>query len=235
MSKFRVNSQRAKNAELLIIVSGVLSILSLISNGLEYWLLHSVSNGANVTMEQANFNDMRQLVIALVEILVFIFSAITFIQWFRRAYYNQETKFSFMATTNGWVSGAWFIPIYSLYRPFQLMKEIYQNLEEFLEKTALGESKRSRLQIVGWWWGLWVFANISQNIVTRVSSRVDQVDSLMYLSFTSMIVDLIYIVLAFLTIKMIRNYNEMELILLSTSDDVEYNTSKSDQLLDSNM
>lgn len=236
MNKLRLNNTRAKTAEKLLIVSGVFTLISIFSNSLEYILLNNVLKGGTVTMEQANMNDMRQLIIGVLQTVVYIFSIITFIQWFRRAYYNQEVKFSQMESTNGWTSGAWFIPIYSLYRPFQLMKEIYRNAENFIVKHALGEEKPNRFTTISWWWALWIIANITSNVVTRMSIRNDDLSTLANLSMASVIVDIIYIPLTILAIKTIRNYNEMELLILSSEEDgIRVHSSNDTDLLDANI
>lgn len=235
MEKFRANSQRAKSAEMLIWASAGLSFVSLITTFFfEYRVYSNAQQGIYITMDDAQLYQIKDLALLVLNVGIFVFSAITFIQWFRRAYFNQELKFS-MTTTNGWTSGAWFIPIYNLYRPYQLMKELYENVEHFLTKNKLDEEKRSRFVILGWWWGLWITLNISQNIVSRISMRSEALDVLQSMSLVSMIIDLLYIPLAYLTVQVIRNYNEMELVFLTNAGDVEASNRQHSELLDAGL
>ncbi|MCE3295229.1 MAG: hypothetical protein K0R65_943 [Crocinitomicaceae bacterium] len=231
MKKFRENSQRAKMAEILIWVSGGLSLVGLITNFMEYRIYANANQGVFISMDEAQSFQITEVIVAILTVGVFIFSAITFIQWFRRAYFNQEMKFS-MTTTNGWTAGAWFIPIYNLYRPYQLMKELYENVESFLIKNQLDETKKSNFAVLGWWWGLWITLNIAQNIVTRVSLRSESLDVLQSLAVASMAIELLYIPLAYITVKVIRNYNEMELVFLSNAGETGSGTKENSELLD---
>jgi hypothetical protein len=235
MKKLRFNEQRAKTATILVWICGGFTLLSMISTIFEYILLNDISNGVQITMDQANANDLRQLAISLIRAAFFIASTVTFIMWFRRSYYNQEIKFGNMNSSNGWTAGAWFIPIMNLFKPYQLMKELYFNAEFFVDKHKLLETKAGRIVILGWWWALWIVVNMSQNAINRISRNAEQLSTLKSLSIASIIVDVIYILLVFLAVKVIRNYNELEVAIINSSDDLEQNIAKNSELLDASI
>ncbi|AYN04196.1 DUF4328 domain-containing protein [Flavobacterium sp. 140616W15] len=134
MEELRPNEQRAKNAMLLIWIVLSINIVSLISNFLQYNLLHTVANGGFITPDEANANDSTQQIILIIYLIFFIISGVTFIQWFRRAYYNLHLKVDNLSHSEGWAAGCWFVPIISLYRPLQIMKELYNDSDFYLSK-----------------------------------------------------------------------------------------------------
>lgn len=160
----RENSQRAKNAILVFWVLLGVSVVSVISTYMEYNLLEKISKG-NFTMDEAETNDRRQLVISLVELGVYITGIVVFIMWFRRAYFNLQEYFN-LKEVNGMAAGAWFIPFMNLWVPFRMMKEIW-NYTQAKSTEGDAEPKYESTAILGWWWFFWIAGNIIGNIVAR--------------------------------------------------------------------
>jgi hypothetical protein len=205
-------------------------IISAISTFFQYLLLKSVAEGYSITTEAANSNDFRQSIIAILFAILYLFSVVFFIQWFRRAYFNQEIKFKSMASTNGWVSGAWFVPIMNLFKPFQLMQEIYENAESYLLDKKLIDEKKSRKSIIGWWWGLWIGTGVLSRISSSFLGSADDLGELIASTLFSIFMVVIFIPLSILTVKTIQNYNEMELLLEKEIDNQGYNKINGDLL-----
>lgn len=233
MKKLKTNSTRAKIAEISLWICGVLFILSLFSNILEFFLFKNAQDGIMVGFEEVEKNNLRQIIISFTQGFAFIFSSVTFILWFRRAYYNQEAKFEYMYSSNGWAIGSWFVPILNLFKPYQLMKEIHQNLQEYFVKNHFGELKLYDPKIIDMWWGLCLFLNISQGIVRIILLKSAFPERLMKISIAFIIIDILHILLTYLTIKIIRNYNQMELIILKQRENIDFMSYKNKDLLDS--
>ncbi len=226
----RPNANRAKLATTFIWIVMGFQIISTISSFFQYLLLKSVAEGNTITPEAANSNDLRQSIIVILFAILYIFSVIFFIQWFRRAYFNQEVKFKTMASSNGWASGAWFVPILNLFKPFQLMQEMYENAENYLLGKKLIDEKKSRKLIIGWWWGLWIATGVISRASNSFENSSNSLDELIDSTVFSMFIILIFVPLSILTVKTIQNYNEMELILEQESDEALHNKSNGDLL-----
>ena len=226
----RPNANRAKLATTFIWIVMGFQIISAISTFFQYLLLKSVAEGYSITTEAANSNDFRQSIIAILFAILYLFSVVFFIQWFRRAYFNQEIKFKSMASTNGWVSGAWFVPIMNLFKPFQLMQEIYENAESYLLDKKLIDEKKSRKSIIGWWWGLWIGTGVLSRISSSFLGSADDLGELIASTLFSIFMVVIFIPLSILTVKTIQNYNEMELLLEKEIDNQGYNKINGDLL-----
>jgi len=230
METLRPNEQRAKHAIILIWIVLAMDIASLVSGYFQYHLLQTVANGGEITTEAANANDSRERVIAIVHMVANLVSAVTFILWFRRAYFNLHQKVGNLSQPEGWAAGAWFVPIINLYRPYQIMKELYVETKEILFRTGTG--KDFSTAALGWWWTLWIISNILGQFVFRYSLRAKTIDELITSTVAGMVSNIIGIPLAIITVKIISDYAKVEPLLLNAyeiGDDMETRVQEQDQ------
>lgn len=95
MNTIRPNEQRANIAILLIWIVLAMELISLISNYFQFNMLQSVQDGNTLPMDEANANDTRVQLLSVLYLVVYIISGITFIMWFRRAYFNLHNRVEF--------------------------------------------------------------------------------------------------------------------------------------------
>lgn len=221
MESLRPNGQRAKIAIMLIWIVLTVEIISLLSDYLQYDLLQTVANGGQITTESATGNDLRQKIIAMIYLTVYVISGITFIRWFRRAYYNLHLKDASLSFTEGWASGCWFVPIISLYRPNQIMKELYQETQSLLSKKDENYAENLTTHSIGWWWALWIISSFLGQFVFRYSLKAETIDELTTSTIASIIASIIGIPLAIITVKVIKDYSEIESLLYELIDEEE--------------
>jgi hypothetical protein len=221
MENLRPNGQRAKNAITLIWIVLALEIISLISGYFQYDLLQTVANGGEISMETATANDSREQMIGIIYMIAYVISAITFIQWFRRAYFNLHLRVNHLSQTEGWAAGSWFVPIVSLYRPYQIMKELYQETKELLIKKGFSVNDNFTADSLGWWWTLWIINNIIGQFVFRYSMKAESIDELTTSTIASMVGSIIGIPLALITVKVIKDYSNVEPLLTEIKDEEE--------------
>lgn len=219
MESLRPNQQRAKNAIILLWITLAMESISFISGYFQYDLLQLAANGGEFSMEEANANDVREQIIAIVGVIVFIISMITLIQWFRRAYYNLHLRVSNLSHSEGWAAGGWFVPIISLYRPYQIMKELYQETKMLLVKKGVVLSHYFNTSVLGWWWAFWVINSIMGQFLFRYSLRAESIDELITTTVVSMVTNVIGIPVALITIKVIRDYAALETMLVEVKND----------------
>ncbi|MCX7955370.1 MAG: DUF4328 domain-containing protein, partial [Bacteroidales bacterium] len=149
---------------------------------------------------------------------------VTFIKWFRRAYYNLHLMVNNLSYTEGWAAGSWFVPIVNLYRPYKIMKEIYQKTNELLKNKGVNFNSTLSTNTLGWWWALWIISNIIGNFVFRYSMKAETVDEMTISTIASMINNIIGIPLALITIKVIKDYSNVEILLYEISVNEETTT-----------
>ena len=218
MENLRPNKQRAQTAIILICIVMVLDVVSLISSYFQYHLLQSAANGAGLSTEAATANDNREMIIGFIYGVAFLISGITFIQWFRRAYFNLHLKVDNLKFGEGWAAGSWFTPVISIYRPYQIMKELYQKTSELLMNNGDESTANFSKTLVGIWWALWIINNYLGQIIFRSSLKADDINKLSSTSLMSMSESLIGIILGFITIKIIKDYSSMEQKLYEIED-----------------
>ena len=209
------NNQRAKILILFIWIVLVFEIISLISSGLQYNLLQTVSNGGQITNEAANANDLREQIVGIIYLIAYIISGITFIMWFRRAYFNLHQRVKNLSFTEGWAAGSWFVPFVNLYRPFQIMKELYVETKNYISYKDESLQIDLSTRFLGLWWTLWIINGISGQIVFRLSRHADTLPELLTITVLSIISGFIGVGLGIVTLRVIKDYSKTDGLLIS--------------------
>jgi hypothetical protein len=196
------NVARAKKAMFMIWVVLGIDVISFFSDWMQYALL----NGSNISSRAAESNDTRVQVIAILWLLFWIISGITFIRWFWRSYENVklfsgETRFG-----PGWACGAWFTPFICLWRPYQIMKDIFQRTNELLNKFEI--KQELKMGVMRGWWFLWIISAVLSQIIFRNNDT--SLPGLKNITVISMIDHILEILLALLTIHLIKKHSESE-------------------------
>lgn len=83
-------------------------------------LLEALENNEEVTDVMLYSNDSREQFVAVTYCVFLLISGITYIQWFRSAYFNLSMR-TRCIYGEGWASGSWFVPLMSLVRPYRIM------------------------------------------------------------------------------------------------------------------
>jgi len=205
----RPNKQRAKIAQILIWSVMLFDIISGISSYLQYNLLTSLQNGETFSDDILNANDTREQIVGILYIVIFIASAVTFIQWFRRAYYNLNLRTN-CDHTDGWAAGSWFVPIISLFRPYQIMKEMWIETSKLIKLKTPDFNINNSTLIIGLWWALWIISNYIGNYVLKNAFKAGTIDDLLNSTIGDITMSTIGIPLAILTVLMIKSYSSME-------------------------
>lgn len=206
-SLIRLNAQRAQYAQLLILMVLILDILSFFSSWMQLNLLNDLNSGIMPEDSVLTSNDLREAVLGYIYIAVFIVSIVTFLNWFRRAYYNL-TKRTKTERTDGWASGAWFVPILSLFRPVQMMSEMWTKTTALIKEK--GGEDFGKKELISAWWTFWIISSLLGNFIRRSSTKATSIDDFIFSTKGEMILSIIGIPLAILTIMLIRTYARKE-------------------------
>lgn len=206
------NADRAKNAIIAVLVVMSLDIISGLSSVMQLDLLNDVSNGVAVSDEAFAANDLREQAIGYVYLVAFIVSAVFFILWFRRAYYNLQVRTGNCQHSDGWAAGSWFVPIISLYRPYQMMKELATETSSLLS-IASGKEVKSDTDTIGIWWALWIITNYIGNYIFKNIFSGETIENLTDSTILQIVNAVIAIPMALVTVSMIKKYAAKETAL----------------------
>jgi hypothetical protein len=216
MVLLRDNTARAKQAISIFWIMLGVTIVNMFSLGWQYYLLIDVqANPGSIDMETLQASDTLRSVITAVNFIMLVLSMIFFIMWFRRAYYNLHSlPWHNARHSEGWAAGSWFIPILSLFWPYQIMEDIWRGTQNAI-KERFGEPQSAA--IVGWWWTLFLINNFFGYITafaTGGAADVDELLTAMKIEFIGEIISIAAIIIAIRVIQRTSNF-EKELLEIS--------------------
>ena len=195
-----------KVLKLMLWLHALVALLSILSDFGQLALV----NGGYFSPEEATANDARQRLVGLLRVGVYFSTVVVFAMWVYRANKNcRGFGAARMEFTPGWAVGYYFIPILHLFRPFQSMKEIWKvssNPRHWPTETVPA--------LVGWWWGLWIVANVMGNIVVRLNMAADDVDSLRIATQISIVSSVVHVALVIAVVMVISRILAMQLRLI---------------------
>jgi len=180
----------------------LLLAVSLTFNWALYRLVSRIADSpGSVSVEEITSNNDRQQLIGFIIIGSMIATGVVFIIWMRRMYLNIQSFGMRTIHGVGWVTGGWLVPILNLWRPKQIVDEIWRTV------TPPGES-REVSRVLHFWWGFWVAAGVVGEIVSI--SMGDEVsgsgEALLYVALTT--ASLAAAVLAFWVVTLLTSRHE---------------------------
>jgi len=210
MAPIKNNLPRANAARIIFYLLTGVSIIMLFSNILQYQLLTDVKNGIAISQETAAANDLRQRIISIINILLLLVSTGLFLVWTYRAYDNLYTlKKDEMSTTPGWAVGYWFVPVLSLFKPYLVMKEIWDETKTYpMHQNEKWDTSGG--SIVGVWWTCSLLSVFSSYFVIFVFTDRKSLDGLLDLTSAAICSNIILIVAKVVTLVMLNKVIALE-------------------------
>jgi hypothetical protein len=124
--------------------------------------------------------DTVSLVIGLAPVLVFLVTGVLFVVWLYRGIKSSNIDQSRMQHKAWWAIGGWFIPIWNLFRPFQMVRDFWLAANV---KKQTGDLDTPRL--IGWWWALNLLAILTERVYALGTRDLAQLDGLAWMQATS--------------------------------------------------
>lgn len=222
------NSKRAKNLLIVFWIVIALTIIGIISGYFELELLKSAQMGNYVDEKAATANDLRQGIIGIIQFVAYITSVVLFLMWFRRAYGNlHRVGLTYLKYNEPMAIWAWFIPIISLFRPVQIMNEIWTETQDQIKKYDTSYNVKNGALLIAFWWILFIISNIFGRYILKSAFKSNTIEELIESSQAMLISDIFQVVEALLVILIVYNVSKMEKKLLSEvanfGGDVFYN------------
>ena len=208
----RPNEARAKYAIVMLFVILFLDVVSGYSSYLQLGLLNDLNEGLFVPDDVLTANDLRERIIGVLYSIAMLVSAVFFIQWFRRAYYNLQVRTGNCEHGEGWAAGSWFVPIIS-FRPLHIMKEMDTKTSRLIGSTT-GKVVETNGVVIGFWWALWILNNYLGNYVLKMAFREETIENYISSTTVEMINSFVGVPLALLAYFVVKNYAQKEANLL---------------------
>ena len=139
--------------QVLLLVYGVTSVLTI---GVELFGITAATaflDGQATSTDMLDMYDVSTSAISILSTLALIAAGVLWAIW---QYRTAKAVVGLTRRGPGWHAGSWFVPIVSLWFPYQNISDLWQ---------AVGRARPSWLGI---WWFLW----LASNLVIQLSSRV---------------------------------------------------------------
>ena len=204
MITFESPRKRANRFLFMLGLLGILTIASTILTVSEISLLEQNQAGEEVTYSDIVAPLDNDWIISSVRSLFWtsVFCAILFLMWKHRASKNlAPLGVSNQRFSPRWAVAYYFIPILNLFRPYQLMKEIY------LHSGGGGASTPSE-SILAAWWGMFLISGYFNKGIARQIFKENDIDALIELSYANIVGDFLIIVEGILVFVVVRRITE---------------------------
>jgi hypothetical protein len=149
----------------------VLSVVQALAHYGRMLLIKTVMAHGTWTQLQLQTADDRVAHLAVAWLVVYVLTGISFLMWIYRAYKNMLSLgaegYQF---TPWWAVGGWFVPYLNLFRPYQVIKELWQTSDpDATADSAAWQSGRTPPLLLVWW-VLW----LSQTVLSQVVSTLNK-------------------------------------------------------------
>ena len=165
---------RERAVVVLLVLVIVVDLAAVASSIAELSLLDRVDAGEAVSDAELEDNDDRQAAVGLVQTLFLIATAVFFIRWLRLAYRNADVVAPGVRRYgHGWAIGAWFVPFLNLWRPKQIVNDVWR------AGDPSGSPQGAALSpLLNLWWAGWIVSNVLAQVAVRLSLDQDTVEEL---------------------------------------------------------
>ncbi|HMF15890.1 MAG TPA: DUF4328 domain-containing protein [Gemmataceae bacterium] len=193
---------RAKAAVILLLITlfvqGIGMLISLLFVGELNRLMQFGRNPAGANLRSAQTLDSLHSLCGIVEIAVGIAMAVVFLMWIYSAYANLQTLGTHrLQYSPGWAVGYFFIPILNLFRPIQVVQEIWRQSDP--------QNRDSNSAMAGFWWACWlingILGQISFRLALKTDATLDEIRAALNIGIAS---GFFYIIAGILLILLIR-------------------------------
>jgi hypothetical protein len=193
------------HAQAVTVVFAIIAVVcagAAVSDWLEWRLTDRVIAGEPVTDAEATSNDDRQAAIGLLQLALTVACAVVFIRWLYAAYRNLEVVApAEKRYSPGWAIGSWFVPIMNLFRPKQMVNDVWR------AGGRDSDDARPGLLLLAWWL-LWVISSFVVNIAGRSYMDAATPEELRTGSITFLVGDTMQAICAVLAILVVRRGTE---------------------------
>jgi hypothetical protein len=201
-------SGRAAWAQRALVAMTLIDLVAVASGYMEYRLYQQDV----ITQDELDSTDVRQALVALVQVIVFVFTAVMFIRWFKRAYANlRALGVSELRYRVGWAIWSWLVPFLNLWRPKQIANDIWRGSDaEAPADQGTGWQSRSVPALFQLWWGGFVILNFLYNAAFRVQLRADEIPEYSDAAVAYLVADSLSAVTGVLAILVVRQMTERQ-------------------------
>jgi len=159
------------------------------------WISGFFEMGQKIPNVEADYS--LQQIIEILQLIIFISTAILFLIWIHRAHRNLPTLGARnLKYSSKWAVWGFFVPILFFFRPFQVVREIWKASNPQITEEFTWH-RQPTPALIKWWWALYLFVMMSGSGFTMSGGTISVEPSLP-----------VKIVAAVLTILVVRKIDQ---------------------------
>jgi Domain of unknown function (DUF4328) len=183
--------RRRKVVAVVFTIFALYLVVVFVSDLMELSLMNRIVGGEEISDATADANDTRQAIVGGIQFLLYIVAVVVFLRWIHYAYKRLDP--SLRRWTPGWAIGGWFVPILWLWRPKQIVNDLW---------NAGGSPPPAALLTA--WWTAWLVSNWFDNIALRAMFKDNTAEQLRDAAAASAVADVLEFAAAILALVMVR-------------------------------
>jgi len=217
--QFRSVNNLTKWVSGLYFVLMIASIVAIAFGYAQADLINRAISGEMITESEAVANDVRYAAVGSVQLAVSITSIIVFLVWVYRTHKNlRYLHAEGLRFTPGWAVGWFFVPFMSLFRPYQVVSEIWKASKPEVDTPDSWEKSTSS-PIIGGWWAFFLISNFAGMVASRIWLGGEELSELLTATYGYMVFDattVVWTIMAILLVKRISQFQEAKYRLISS-------------------
>jgi hypothetical protein len=197
---------RARWSTWLLGLGALLTIAALWSSWQQLQLVQDLARGANISDATIEANDARQQLFALAQLGLGLVSAIVFLSWMAALTKRLiDLGVTDMRYAPKWAVLGFVIPVLNLFRPYQVMSELWK-ASEVVPGPDDPLAKKPTPMIVNLWFGLLLI----DSLVGRLASRTtfDTMDQVLQSAWLTVLSDALGVVTALVALRLVSEIDE---------------------------
>lgn len=221
LSAFRDPEWPGRWAEIGLVI---LALATLVEVVFDVWHLSILSRDlSDPGNAQAYFDSNDRLdAVGIAMALGWLVCVITFIAWMRRAYRNLPAIGAVQRFKPGWAVGGWFVPFLNLWRPKQIVNDIWRTGDPQAPPT-LAPSRYTELRVpwtITAWWLLFIVGNAAGRLLLRTSTGTVAGERLYtQRDLAGGVLDILALLLAFVVVRSLTRRQQARARALAAAPD----------------
>jgi len=193
--------QRAQQAQWLLQLGVVVAAVGLWSSWQQLQLIQDLARGANIPDAVVEASDARQQLIGFGQLGLGLVSAVVFLMW-TSAITKRLTQLGVidMRYAPRWSVWGFIIPIVNLFRPYQVMSELWK-ASEVVPGPDDPWAKKPTPLIVGVWFAILILDTIVGRLAS--SRTFDTIEQVTQIAWLTVLFDALGVVTALLALRLV--------------------------------
>jgi hypothetical protein len=195
-SDFRDLSGISKKLSVVLLIGIGVHILGIVSSLMQLNLL----SHEHFSMQSATANDLREREVAVLQVLLYIVTAIVFGRWIYLAHRNLPSLDArYLRFRPGWAIGSFFVPIINLWAPYQAMRDLAK-----ASRSPRHWELEDTPPVIIIWWMLWLIVGFMERGTGGIGLRAQTAPELFNLTVFKLVAAVFSISLYLLALYIVR-------------------------------